>query len=593
MLIIQHIIFVLLFLLQDIKGIEEDYINKLNDFITISKNQQIKIKTQNKSIAYFDSLDQNSIITIESEKGTKKRIEGQFLPLEEEITYTINISLYSSETQSILQRYVFPYNLTNETIDIQNNEINYLYLIQDTNITLNFGQNSIKKIITLSRKTFEAKIIIYKNNQKFELNKNNYYHVITSDYKGQLILETKESNAFIQFLSSSENEVDHMSLIASSTFNNYKIEFNTITLFIPYTQKEIEIQLTSSEAFQYSFSNGYSLTTSYYWYYYNSSSNTKIDAQKKDNNYIASLKFYKIFRNISLVNKEYFVFTIGINLKRNKNVFINYKQFSQIDDLMDEAIDEIYCNNIIKNFKDLFELYVYTDIAKNPPKNIKGYPNYHHEKINIRESLEKIQTTNRYFYEFYQDIETIIGAVKDRHLRVYSIKTPKGISLKKYHVNLPFDFIIKEHNSQFRIFIKKNNYYSKYDKTVQKVIDDHLQSPLKSINGIDPFSYIQNWSKFRGLKNLHAQFTKRMSEISHFSLYYHPLNYTELSLNEYEFEDDKILRIPYYFEIKEIKDLKFNNYLLNVIKAEDTNEIPSIDKIYNNYLIFKGEKNSN
>ena len=104
MLTIQHIIFVLLFLLQDIKGIEEDYIDKLNDFITISKDQQIKIKTQNKSIAYFDSLDQNSIIAIESEKGTKKRIEGQFLSLEEEITYTIKISLYSSETQSILQR---------------------------------------------------------------------------------------------------------------------------------------------------------------------------------------------------------------------------------------------------------------------------------------------------------------------------------------------------------------------------------------------------------------------------------------------------------------------------------------------------------
>ena len=117
-----------------------------------------------------------------------------------------------------------------------------------------------------------------------------------------------------------------------------------------------------------------------------------------------------------------------------------------------------------------------------------------------------------------------------------------------------------------------------------------MKIPLKHINGIDPFDYIQNWSKFKGLKSPHAHFTKRIAEISHFYLYNHPLNYSELSLNEYEFEDDKILRIPYYFEIKEIKDLKFNNYLLNVIKAEDTNEIPSIDKIYNNYLIFKGEK---
>ena len=163
MLTIQHIIVNLFFLFQVIKGKEEEYKDKLNDFITISKNQQIKIKTQNQSIAYFDSLDQNSIISIESEKGIKKRFEGQFLTLEEEVEYTINISLYSSETPSILQRYVFPYNLTNETIDIQNNEINYIYLIQDTNTTLNFGQNSIKKIITLSRKTFEAKIIIYKN----------------------------------------------------------------------------------------------------------------------------------------------------------------------------------------------------------------------------------------------------------------------------------------------------------------------------------------------------------------------------------------------------------------------------------------------
>ena len=455
---------------------------------------------------------------------------------------------------------------------------------------MNFEKNSIKKIITLSRKTFESKIIIYKNKEKFELNKNNLYYIIPNDYKGELILEAKENNAFIQFLSSSENDGNHMSLMASSTFNNYKIGFNTITLFIPYTQKEIEIQLTSSEAFQYSFSNGYSLTTSYYWYYYNSNYNTKIDAQKKDKKYIVSLKLYNIFRDITLINREYFAFTIGVNLIYNKNVFINYNQFSKIDDLMDEPVSEIHCNNIIQNFQDLFELYVYTDIAKNPPKNIKGYPNYHHEKINIRERLSKIPTTNRHFYEFYQDIEIIIGAVKDRHLIVYSLKTPKGISLKKYDVNLPFNFIIKEHNSQYRIFIQKNDYYNKYDKTIQKVIDGHLKIPLKHINGIDPFDYIQNWSKFKGLKSPHAHFTKRIAEISHFYLYNHPLNYSELSLNEYEFEDDKILRIPYYFQIKEKKDLKFNNYLLNVIKAEDTNEIPSIDKIYNNYLIFKGEK---
>ena len=85
-------------------------------------------------------------------------------------------------------------------------------------------------------------------------------------------------------------------------------------------------------------------------------------------------------------------------------------------------IEQYHFNPIpLNNEKELFELYVYTDIAKNPPKNIKGYPKYHHEKINIEERLAKIKTTNRYFYEFYQDIEKILGTVKDLHLNIINL----------------------------------------------------------------------------------------------------------------------------------------------------------------------------
>ena len=65
-----------------------------------------------------------------------------------------------------------------------------------------------------------------------------------------------------------------------------------------------------------------------------------------------------------------------------------------------------------------------------------------------------------------------------------------------------------------------------------------------------------------------------------------------MSLNEFEFDDDQIIRVGYYIEKPKIQgDLKFDNYILNLMKnEEDTNDISSLDKIYNDYLIFSGKK---
>jgi hypothetical protein len=549
---IQNIFFILFFLLDNIKGIEELIRSRLNDFMAISENQKFIIKTNELSIAYFDSIDQNSIIYVqdEYEKEYVKRIEGEFLTIYPKQYYYIKNVLYSSETPSIFQRYLFPLDLSQKEIYIENNEISHLYLVKNKNFNLNFQRNSITKIITLSRKTLDSKIIINKDKEKFELNRNNLYYKIPSDFRGKLILQTNEYDAFIQFLSSPDENENHGFILAKSSFDNYKIDFMKSTLYIPYTQKEIEIQLFSSEPFKFSFSSGYSLSIPDSWYYYNSKYNSRIDSPKnKDKIYRTSIKLYNIYRNITLVNNEYFSFTIDVDFNKKRDIYLNYKQSSKIDGLMDEEISEIFCNNVIKNLQNLFEIYVYTDIAKNPPQ-IEGHPNYPHEKINIQERLAKISTKNRYFYEFYQDIETILGTVKDGHLNVISAKTPKGIEFIQYAASLPFNFIIKGYESQYRIFIKKNDYYNKLtNKKIQGFIDSHLNLPLKSINKIDPFDYIQNWSRFKGYKNKHAQFSKRFSQISHFLLSYFPLNYTEMNMNEYEFEDGQIIRIPYYFEI--------------------------------------------
>ena len=101
---------------------------------------------------------------------------------------------------------------------------------------------------------------------------------------------------------------------------------------------------------------------------------------------------------------------------------------------------------MIKNLQDLFQIYVYSDIAKNPPNSI-------HEKIDVDNLLSKISTKNRYFYEFYQEIKIIIDAFKDLHSNIIAAKTPKEVSFAQYIAHLPFFFRVRRINGNFRIVI--------------------------------------------------------------------------------------------------------------------------------------------
>ena len=171
-------------------------------------------------------------------------------------------------------------------------------------------------------------------------------------------------------------------------------------------------------------------------------------------------------------------------------------------------------------------------------------------------------------------------------------KTEKKLEFDKFSACLPFYFYIKEFNSENRIFIYKyDSCYILYDKDIQNVIDKHLSIPVRRINKMDPFEYIQNWSKFRTLKNIHAQFSNRLWEIFSFSLMFHPLNYSDLVDNEYEFDDNEIYKISYKIKRPIKGNLKFNNFLKNIMKKDDIPGLNSYpDQIYYNFLNFKERK---
>ena len=577
-----YIIFILSFIFINIKGIQvSNPISELNDFQTISENQEFYIKTNIMSIAYFDSYDSNCMVFANNE-----RIDGKFYEIMSGQSYLISIKLYFNKSTCIVKRFLSDY--YKDEFDIRDNSINYIFLRRSSYIYLNFANNNNDVLISLSRKTLDANVAVSYYGDGNILNKKNLYLKVDKTFKERILLFSETNDAFLELLFPiKDNDYE---ILNKSDYYDYQLKYKTTLFIIPYTQKEIRIQIKSNKPYLYSFSNGYSNNKDFY---FDSVSNTNINPIKSPYYYKSEISFYTIYKNITLLEGEFFSFAINIKKDEDQIIYLTYKQFSSIDELLDEDIDESYCKNIINNFKDLFQYYVYSDIAKNPPE-INEISNYHHEKIDFNKKLDEISIKNRKFYEFYQELQILLGKVKDRHLNVAADLTPMLTKFKYYYAFLPFNFIIKQYNSKYRIFIEKNYFEFYFGQNVIEFIEKNKEFPIKYINGIDAFDYIQNWSKFRNFKNPHAQFTKNIDTITYFYLNFYPLNYTDMSLNEYEFENGEILKIPYIIKNIKSNNIEFDNFFKNYQKSIGTfKNIPHPDNIYQKFLSFQRLLNNN
>ena len=554
---------------------------ELNIFETINENQYFFIKSENKSIAYFDSFDKNSKVFI-SESRQKaiveedKRINSKFYEIEQNKIYLVKNIIFDI---SVFKKYFYPIKLHESEIFINEDNKNFLYLVQNQSYILNFESNTVNKMIKLS--TFNSIVKINKEGDEDikELNKSTPYYKIDPNFKGKLILEVEEDNAFIEFLS----DFGDYEILKDEKKEKYQIKKSIEIIKIPFTFKSFEIKLKSDKKFKYSLSFG---LTNEEKYYYASNSNLKISSQNNEE----LLTYLSLFKNIDLLKDEFLSLAIIFEKEENQNIIISYKQFSELDELMDEKLTEERCEKIIKAIQDLLEFYVYLDIAQNPPD--VGIPGYHHRKINLKEELGKVSTKNRKFYEFYQEIKTILSVVRDGHLEITPYETPKKIQVGQYYFILPFYFIINEYKGKPRIFITpREDYIGAYDNKTQEFIRNHIDIPIKTINDLDPFDFIQNWTHYLGVKNINSKFVHNIYYISGLYLIFCPLNYTDFMQNEFEFEDNKIIRISFLIGKPIPKNKEFNSFFLKTIKKyKSLRLLPPIDDIKKKYIYMKGIK---
>ena len=564
--------------------------SQLNCFETINENQYFFIEVRERSIAYFDSVDRNSKIYISNNTERKityddKKINGEFITIEPNITYFIKNELYENEI-SIFKKYLYPLNLNNKIIPVINDTINYLYLEKNGTYFLDLEKNYFVLLMLLSLKTDNSEIIVVADKDTSHIDRENCFEKIIGNEVKNIKLIVNKDDAFLEFLTAIPKS-DIEIFDDSPPGEYYKLNKNIINIEISKTQKNFEVELFNKNGvdFYYSLSIGEYIEEDTedgdktYEFIYSSSLNTKI--KSKGNK--VKLEFYALFKYLSI---NYLSFSIFIEKSEEEDIFILYNFFSDIDELLrplNKYDKQKYIENI-DEFNKLFDIYVYTDIAKNPPI----IPGFQHEKINLFEAIneEDFEEINS-FYELYQYFKQKTCLTKDLHFNLqlnYNFE---------YFAFLPFNFIIKkDNNNEYKIFIEKNEFFEQYENIKEKeFIETHLNIPIKKINNIDPFDYIQNWSQFSSLKNFHAQFTFVIDRIPNFSLYNFPVYYWNITSNEYEFDDNQILRINYkIYQIKK-NNFKFDINFMNIrTRNKFLFEMPSSREATENFLKEKRKK---
>ena len=564
--------------------------DKLNLFETFNGGRNFMINSTQKSYAYFDSFDKNAIFWISKNyedftSHKDERITGKFYPIEPNTIYYVRNHLWNAP--SVVKRYLYPMNLTGYEIIINDDieEINFLYLEVNQTYKLNFEGSKMKKMIKLSHKTLDSKVKIIIDEEEYELNEKEHYYKIKEDFNKTIKLEIYDNNAFIEFLT----DTGEYQIFNDINYEKNEVNNDTLIINIPKTQKNFRLYLSSDDLFHYSLSYGFSNISNYYYY---SKNNVLINSYypQRSNNILIEL--VGAFQNINLSQNEFLSFAIILYRNPNHKIYMQYYQTSVFDNIYDEEMSEENCTKIIDNLKNVLEIYVYLDLAQNPPP-VNGDPNYHHKPINLKAELDKVSKVNRKFYEFYQDIEKIIKSTKDLHFNIKAHQTPKGIPFGQYEVYLPFDFDIrKDDKNNYRIFIKKNKFFVNISKAEQNYLESHWDIPLKAINDIDPFDYIQNWSIYRQTKNPHAQFTYIFDQLSNFTLRDYPVEYSEL-FNEYEFDDNTSIKLWNLNNLNNTSenDEEFNDYFIKVFqKQKSPLEMPSFNVLKEEFLISKGLK---
>ena len=533
---------------------------------------------------YIDSFDKSTrfYYTIYNEEMTPDDIininkkyftEGldQYLYLQAGKIY---IGVFNQEF-SFTKLYI--YNDIPTSINLENGNMPILFLKNNSQYELDFSKNTKSFIIRLSEKT-NATLVIKENNIPTNLDLNNkYFNLTNQPFKGKLYISDIDcfdeheykKGAFIEILYSFGKDETQ---VIDKEVNNELIEKN-VTL-IEYVKNEnnkkiLEILVNSNMPYKLYTYGG--LSKDNYFYY-------SKDGQFTNYKLNYAIKLEDPLKDLQIESGEkYYIALVITKSNPNQEIKLTTKYYGHPIEELYEIIDESYAKNVLSNLTTIIENnYIFYDIVKNPPQPIENV-NYSHPAFDFREEFEKISTENRRFYDFYQDIKEVLGKPRDLHFNIQGIKTPKGIKFSYMTACLPFSYYVNKKSGEdapkvyIRYFPDCAVYFSQEVRENVQLLEKN-QTALVSINGQNPFDFIQNrGTKYWGPKSPHAHFTWIKTAIHNFPLNFFPYSPEELDM-VYKFENiESTLNISYHIFIPNFREM---NYLLSssVFSEEDFDE---------------------
>lgn len=237
-----------------------------------------------------------------------------------------------------------------------------------------------------------------------------------------------------------------------------------------------------------------------------------------------------IFFFISIIICEEFVYAPSdiINYINNKIEYTEEDYSSFID-------------NLIKTFSDSYAFY---DISKNPPQ--PDFNSNYHEKVDIEKELKGIDLTDITPYEFYRKVWTILSKLKDQHIQLKW----EPLNLDQFFVLGPIDYSLKEdEDGKPKIFGEcLDSQLEDFERgsDISDICQYYTNTPITSINGMDPFDYINNFGgNFLSTKNTHGTFSFKLRYHNNVPLSDYPLSEEELQNYEVEFDSGESFSTEY------------------------------------------------
>ena len=531
-----------------------------------NENQIINLNSNENSVLfYYYKYEFNNDVSARDyypiNRELFKRYDGSLLTLEKNSIYIIIAYIYKLDNPvNSIEIYVSPLQV-DKNIEL---EYDFVYFKASDDIyNITFLATNLTRIFKLSKKTNESIISL---NGAIILNSTNPYYELTEEQMSNGIqLKVEKADGLIEILFSSKNDSD---ILDFDSIENHRITKKYTIIKIPKNKYPYFFHISSknkNKLKNFNFGFMYKITKKDYFYNW-----LNVNQPYNDDGFDIRWDIPYLYHT-ETEKDEYQIFELVLDKEQIDNdIYLDYNPtyFSQH---LKKQIDEKRAEYIIGNITSILnKFYIYKDIAKIPPK-IKNLDNYHHQPIDLIESLRKISIKNRTHFGLYQDIHQTLSSVRDDHLDIRINKIDNITELPSWGFCSPFKLYIDNNEGVVSVKMKSNDFclelFRNKDK-IYKYLEDHANISLKYINRTDPFDFIQNFGKYQRVKNVHAQFTLNLERVSSSRFDIEPYDIPELYNIEYEFENGDIINNNYllvtFNSFTDLNQKEFEEFFLSL-----------------------------